>query len=101
MARTGHLFLLDLRFRFRSPQTGDRIEGRDSHVRKDLEDEPLPPPGAPVLARADREGMPCYLETETEGNVAFYRKRGFQVVSAGLVPGQSLRIWTMLRAPAP
>ena len=55
---------------------------------------------APVLAQADREGVPCYLETETEDNVAFYQKRGFGVVSDGLVPGQSLRIWTMLREPA-
>jgi len=55
---------------------------------------------APVLAQADREGGPCYLETETEGNVAFYQKRGFHIVSDGLVPGQSLRIWTMLREPA-
>ncbi len=54
----------------------------------------------PALAQADREGVPCYLETETEGNVAFYQKRGFHVVSDGLVPGQSLRIWTMLREPA-
>jgi ribosomal protein S18 acetylase RimI-like enzyme len=55
---------------------------------------------APVLAQADREGLPCYLETETAGNVAFYQKQGFYVVSDDLVPGQSLRIWTMLREPA-
>jgi ribosomal protein S18 acetylase RimI-like enzyme len=54
---------------------------------------------APVLAQADRQGLPCYLETETENNMAFYEKQGFHVVSDGLVPGQSLRIWTLLREP--
>lgn len=51
----------------------------------------------PVLAQADREGVPCYLETQTERNVAFYQKRGFQVVSDGRVSGQEIRVWTMLR----
>ncbi|MFC2038014.1 GNAT family N-acetyltransferase [Chloroflexota bacterium] len=51
----------------------------------------------PVLAQADRDGVPCYLETETDKNVAFYQKRGFNIVSDGVVPGQEVRIWTMLR----
>jgi ribosomal protein S18 acetylase RimI-like enzyme len=51
----------------------------------------------PVLARADQDGVPCYLETQSERNVAFYRKRGFEVVSDGLLPGLELRVWMMLR----
>jgi ribosomal protein S18 acetylase RimI-like enzyme len=51
----------------------------------------------PVLSQADQDGLPCYLETQTERNVAFYQKRGFQVVSDGVVPGQEVRIWAMLR----
>jgi len=51
----------------------------------------------PVLAQADQDGVPCYLETLTERNVAFYQKRGFKVVSDGVVSGQEVRIWTMLR----
>jgi GNAT superfamily N-acetyltransferase len=31
-------------------------------------------------ARADAMGLPCYLETFTERNVAFYRRRGYDVV---------------------
>ena len=54
----------------------------------------------PVLTRADRDGVPCYLETQTERNVAFYRKRGFAVVSDGVVPDQQVRIWAMLRKPS-
>ena len=53
----------------------------------------------PVLARADAEGLPCYLETETEGNVVFYQKRGFDVLSAGEVPGHGVKIWTMVKKP--
>lgn len=55
----------------------------------------------PVLARADAAGLPCYLETETESNVHFYERRGFAVVHSGEVPGQGVRLWTMLREPRP
>jgi len=51
----------------------------------------------PVLTRADKEGVPCYLETQTEANVAFYQKRGFEVVCDGIVPDHGIRVWTMLR----
>jgi ribosomal protein S18 acetylase RimI-like enzyme len=51
----------------------------------------------PILARADAEGMPCYLETENETNVPFYRKHGFEVVSDGEVPKRGLRVWAMVR----
>jgi ribosomal protein S18 acetylase RimI-like enzyme len=32
-----------------------------------------------VFEIADAEGLPCYLETETEVNVAYYRRHGFDV----------------------
>ena len=32
-----------------------------------------------VFAIADAEGLGCYLETETEENVAYYRRHGFEV----------------------
>ena len=31
-------------------------------------------------SRADDAGVPCYLETGTDSNIAFYRKRGFEVL---------------------
>jgi len=49
------------------------------------------------LARADAETCACYLETETESNVAFYGRRGFLVVHQGGVAGA--QIWSMLRTP--
>ena len=51
----------------------------------------------PALARANAEGVPCYLEMQNVRNVRFYRKQGFRVVSDGEVPGHGLRVWTKLR----
>jgi ribosomal protein S18 acetylase RimI-like enzyme len=55
---------------------------------------------APVLARADAEGLPCYLETAKEINVAFYRKHGFDVIVDDVIPNGGPRYWTMVRQPA-
>ncbi len=33
---------------------------------------------APVLAAADRKGLPCYLENSNPANTGFYRSRGFE-----------------------
>jgi ribosomal protein S18 acetylase RimI-like enzyme len=56
---------------------------------------------SPTLALADADGLPCYLETTKERNVAFYRKHGFEIghqadISDG---GDSLRVWMMIREP--
>ena len=53
----------------------------------------------PVLARADADGLPCYLETSKERNVPFYKKYGFTVVSEGVGPKSGQRDWAMLRKP--
>lgn len=54
------------------------------------------------LARADATGRPCYLETESERNVAFYGRHGFRVLRTGTV-GRARdggpRVWTLRRDP--
>jgi predicted ester cyclase/GNAT superfamily N-acetyltransferase len=50
------------------------------------------------LARADAEGLPCYLETASARNVPFYQRHGFAVVEAGEIPG-GFRYWAMRRMP--
>lgn len=39
-----------------------------------------------VFERADAEGLPCYLETQTAVNVPYYRRHGFDVVAEWDVP---------------
>ncbi len=38
----------------------------------------------PVLRRADRDGVACYLETSDRANVAYYERFGFKVVDDAL-----------------
>ena len=54
---------------------------------------------APVLAKADDEGLPCCLETATERAVRFYRRHGFEVTATGKVPFGGPQVWTMSRPP--
>jgi ribosomal protein S18 acetylase RimI-like enzyme len=54
----------------------------------------------PMLERADKGHVACYLETENERNVAFYRKHGFEVIVNGEEAGATgVRFWTFSRAP--
>ena len=52
----------------------------------------------PVLKQAAADGSPCYLETQTERNVRFYRRQGFEVLLDVEVPGIGLRLWCMGRS---
>jgi GNAT superfamily N-acetyltransferase len=54
---------------------------------------------APVLANAHAAGLPCYLETMTELDVAFYRKHGFKVVFETDLPPGGLHVWMLLKQP--
>lgn len=48
-------------------------------------------------SKADAAGLPCYLETATASNVAFYTKRGFEVIGQAEVLG--FQLWGMVRQP--
>jgi ribosomal protein S18 acetylase RimI-like enzyme len=52
---------------------------------------------APQLARAAAAGLPVYLETMTELDVAFYRKNGFEVGGEISIARSGLRVWAMRR----
>jgi ribosomal protein S18 acetylase RimI-like enzyme len=54
---------------------------------------------APILERCDAAGLPARLETATEGNLAFYRARGFEVVGEARVAGGGPLLWALERAP--
>ncbi|MGD1118676.1 MAG: GNAT family N-acetyltransferase [Dehalococcoidales bacterium] len=51
----------------------------------------------PMLARADRDGLPCFLETQMGKNVGLYEHFGFRVAEAGIIPGSNVKSWAMVR----
>jgi GNAT superfamily N-acetyltransferase len=55
---------------------------------------------APVLAQADADGLPAYLETFVQRDVTFYTHHGFAVLEEGDEPSAGLHYWTMHRLPA-
>jgi hypothetical protein len=55
---------------------------------------------AVVFEIADEQGLPCYLETETPENVAYYRHHGFEVRSewhVATADSDGPHMWGMLR----
>jgi len=54
----------------------------------------------PILTKCDEEGIPAYLESSKESNIAFYNRHGFEVTGEIHVKnGPSL--WPMWRDPQP
>ena len=53
----------------------------------------------PGLQAADREGVPCVLETQAERNLPFYGRFGFHVTATTADPTQTATMWTMVRQP--
>jgi ribosomal protein S18 acetylase RimI-like enzyme len=53
----------------------------------------------PVLAKADAQKIPVYLETHDEKNVRYYQKHGFDLIHTVRIPKYELPIWCMLRKP--
>ncbi|MFC1905527.1 GNAT family N-acetyltransferase [Chloroflexota bacterium] len=51
----------------------------------------------PMLARIDKEGLQCYLETLDKQNVPIYEHLGFKVVDKANVHNTSFTNWAMLR----
>jgi GNAT superfamily N-acetyltransferase len=56
---------------------------------------------APVLERCDAGGIPAYLETAKERNLAFYERHGFAVTKQVKLPFRGPPIWLMWREPSP
>lgn len=51
----------------------------------------------PMLSRLDKEGLPAYLETTTEGYVPLYQHFGFRVIREEMLPGTETKMWVMMR----
>lgn len=52
----------------------------------------------PGLERADRDRIGCWLETQRESNIPFYRRFGFELVKE-LEVEPEVHLWFMWRAP--
>lgn len=52
----------------------------------------------PVLDRCDAEGLPAYLETQKESNLAWYARTGFEVVNEIRIP-KAPPVWCLRREP--
>jgi len=50
-----------------------------------------------MLARIDKEHLPCYVETQNEKNVSIYQHYGFKVVGEAVIPDTEISFWAMLR----
>jgi GNAT superfamily N-acetyltransferase len=54
-----------------------------------------------VLARADTDGVPAYLESSNERNLPLYERNGFRVIGELQALGHGPAIWRMWREPQP
>lgn len=52
-----------------------------------------------VTDRCDEEGLPAYLESSKESNVAFYARHGFEETEVLSLPGGGPSLWLMWREP--
>jgi ribosomal protein S18 acetylase RimI-like enzyme len=52
-----------------------------------------------LIAESERTQLPVYLETETENNVRWYGKFGFETVKQITLPIIGLPMWEMVRKP--
>lgn len=53
-----------------------------------------------VLERCDAEGVPAYLETQKEANLAYYRRHRFELTETLSPVAGGPSLWTMTREPA-
>ncbi len=54
----------------------------------------------PMMARADTEGTPCYLEASKATNVPIYQRYGFEVIDEVQVGAYGPCFWPMARYPS-
>jgi hypothetical protein len=50
-----------------------------------------------MLERIDKEGLPCYLETQNPENIPLYEHFGFKVMEEGVIPGSPVKQFAVLR----
>ncbi|MFX0083980.1 MAG: GNAT family N-acetyltransferase [Candidatus Hodarchaeota archaeon] len=52
-----------------------------------------------MLKTIESEGLPVYVETNTEKSVSIYLKYGFEILEHTIIPETPIPLWCMLRKP--
>jgi hypothetical protein len=52
-----------------------------------------------MMAQADSEGQPIFLETHDETNIPIYQRYQFEIKRHDKIPGSDVNHWTMIRTP--
>ena len=52
-----------------------------------------------MIKTIESDGLPVYLETNTEKNVSIYQKYGFEILEHSIIPETDVPLWCMLRKP--
>ena len=53
-----------------------------------------------MFTRLDQEGLPIYLVTHKDKNVAIYQHYGFKILEDTTIPDTDIRLWAMLKEPS-
>jgi GNAT superfamily N-acetyltransferase len=54
---------------------------------------------APILAQADTQGVPCWLDTHQDQNVRLYERHGFRIAERTVPRGHEIPVYGMIRPP--
>jgi len=52
-----------------------------------------------MLKTIESDGLPIYVDTNTEKNVSIYQKYGFEILEHVIIPETDIPLWCMLRKP--
>jgi len=52
-----------------------------------------------MIKTIESEGLPIYVETNTEKSVKIYQKYGFEIIEHDIIPNTDVPLWCMLRKP--
>jgi ribosomal protein S18 acetylase RimI-like enzyme len=52
-----------------------------------------------MIKTTESDGLPIYVETNTEKSVSIYQKYGFEIIEHEIIPETDVPLWCMLRKP--
>ena len=52
-----------------------------------------------ILKTIENDGLPIYVDTNTEKAMSIYQKYGFEILEHTIIPETDIPLWCMLRNP--